>query len=904
MLPATAAPAPVDVALRDGATARVRPVDPRDEAALRQLLKGLSVESRWLRFFSAGADLQRAASLMAALAPPAGRGLVAVAGVPQCVVAHAAYVREDEAGRAEVAFEVADAWQGRGLATVLLAHLSQLAEADGITTFVASVLPGNHRMVQVFRDSGFAVEVRSEPGELRVELPAVLGQEARAAFEDRDRVAAVAAVAHVLCPASVAVIGASSRPGSIGAAVLGNLLRGGYRGDLTVVHPRGETIAGVPAHRSIADVPAPVDLAVVAVPADRVVGVAHQCGAAGVRALVVLSAGFAEVGSAGAQRQAELVAACREGGMRLVGPNCLGVLNTARDVSLNATFAPGVPPRGRVAFASQSGAYGIAAVAEAGRRGIGLSSFVSMGNKADLSGNDLLQFWEHDAGTDAIGLYLESFGNPRRFGRIARRVAAVKPMIAVKSGRSAAGARAAASHTAALLSASDATVDALFRHAGVIRAGTVGELFDVAELVAGQPLPAGNRVGIVTNAGGPGIACADACEAAGLRVVPVSAETRGRLSQHLPPEAATANPIDMIASAGADQYRRALEALADDATVDALVAIFIPPLVTQAEDVAAAIAAASAACRAAGKPLVAVWMAQDDAERSALAGGDNAVPAYGTPEEAVRALAHAADYAGWRRTAHERPPALDDIDPDSAAATIAGALASGEGWLVPGRVEELLRSYGVPHAASVVAPSPTAAGRCAAELGGSVAVKAIAPGLLHKSDVGGVRLGVRGAAGVTRAARRIAEAVRAAGHQPVGYHVQEMVPEGVEVLAGVATDPDFGPVVACAAGGRAVELLGDVQSRLVPLSRRDAAEMVRSLRSFPLLDGYRGAPRADVAALEEVLLRLSALAASHPEIAELDCNPVIVGPSGATVVDARIRLAAPPASRPYPSLDR
>ena len=499
---------------------------------------------------------------------------------------------------------------------------------------------------------------------------------------------------------------------------------------MSVVHPRHDVVDGVPAYPSIADVPEPVELAVIAVPSEAVVEVARECGAAGVRALVVLSAGFAEVGARGRARQAELLAVCRAAGMRLVGPNCLGVLNTDPGVAFNATFAPVAPAPGGVAFASQSGAFGIAAVAEATRRGLGLSSFVSTGNKADLSGNDFLRFWETDPATEVIGLYLESFGNPRRFGQIARRVAAHKPVIAVKSGRSAAGSRAASSHTGALLAASDATVDALFRHAGVIRTGTVGELFDVAALLAGQPLPTGNRVAIVTNAGGPGIACADACEAAGLVVEPLPAKSRRRLARHLPREASAANPVDMIASASADDYRRTIEALAEDPSVDAIVAIFIPPLVTQAQDVAGAIRAAAASTRAAGKPLLAVWMAQDDAEMATLAAGSEGVPAYGTPEEAVRALAHAAGYADWRRAREQTWEAPEGIDADAAAAVIAQALTDGGEWLVPDRVAELLAAYGIPQVRATVAATAAAVARWAAAAGGDVAIKAIAPGLI------------------------------------------------------------------------------------------------------------------------------------------------------------------------------
>jgi acyl-CoA synthetase (NDP forming) len=681
---------------------------------------------------------------------------------------------------------------------------------------------------------------------------------------------------------------------------MSNLVGGGFQGRLAAVNPHGGEIAGLPAHESIAAVPWPVELAVLAVPRAAVLDVARQCGAAGVRALVVLTAGFAETGADGRRRQDELLRVCRGFGMRVVGPNCLGVLNTAAGARLNATFAPQQPPAGRIAFASQSGAYGIAAIAEAARRGIGLSSFVSTGNNADLSGNDLLQYWEQDPDTDVVLLYLESFGNPRRFGQIARRVAAAKPIVAVKSGRSAAGVRAASSHTGALLAASDSTVDALFAHAGVIRTDTVAESFDVAALLAGQPVPRGGRVAIVTNAGGPAIACADACAAAGLSVSPLAPATESRLRAGLLPEAAVGNPVDVIASAGAGDYRTALEAVAGDDGIDAVIAIFIPPVVTDQADVAAAMRTVGPAFAAAAKPMLAVFMAQPGAPASPGAG----IPAFATPEEAARALAHAVRYGRWRATADDAPPALTGIDEDAAAGLVAQRLRAGGGWLAPADVDTLLGCYGIHRPSWRAAPTAAAAGRAAAELGGPVAVKVVAPGLLHKSDAGAVRLGVSGATATTRAARAAAADVRAAGHEPAGFLVQAMVPEGVEMLAGVVSDPDFGPVVACGAGGRAVELLGDVTVRLAPLTYRDAHEMVRGLRTFPLLDGYRGTPRCDIAALEDVLLRLSALAAARPEIAELDCNPVIVSARGAVVVDARIRLAAPAPVRPFAALDR
>ncbi len=884
-----------DVVVRDGSTVRVRPVRTSDRDGLLAFLEDLSPESRWFRFFSGGGNLGKAAAWAADVDYADRFGLVATIGEEDRIVAHAVYVRIG-AGRAEVAFAVADDLQGRGLATILLAHLAAAARDRDIGMFTGIVLPENHRMLQVFRDSGFPLSVHSDPGRLSVELPTSLTPQARARFEDREHVAAAAAVARILEPASVALIGASDREDTIGSAITRNLLAGGFTGDLHLVNRRGGALGGHPLHRSVLDIPGPVDVAVVAVPARAVVDVAHECARKGVRGLVVVTAGFAEVGADGAERQRELLEVCRTSGMRLVGPNCLGILNTAE--GLNATFAPTAPPPGSVAFMSQSGGLGIAVIEHARELGLGLSSFVSVGNKADLSGNDLLQYWEEDPTTGVILLYLESFGNPRRFGRIAPRVAAKKPILAVKSGRSAAGARAAGSHTGALLAASDVTVDALFRQAGVIRADTLGELFDVAALLAGQPLPAGPRVAILTNAGGPGILAADACGAHGLDAPALSADTQRALRAFAAPEAAVANPVDLIAGASADDFARALRILTADPAVDAVVTIFVPPLVTRVEDVARAIAEASAEITR-DVPIVGVFMT---AEGRPAALRDAGVPVYPFPEEAIRALGRAAWYAQWRATARDAVPAPGGIRHDEAAAVIAGALGRGDEWLGPTDLAALCDCYGIPLVESRVAPSVEAAARAAREMGGDVALKAIAPGLVHKTEAGGVSLGLPGASAVRRAARKMRAAVMAAGHEPPAYLVQRMAPAGVEMLVGVAHDPQFGPVLACGAGGTAVELVHDVAVRITPLAAGDAHDMVRSLATFPLLDGYRGAPKADVAALEDLLVRISALVEAHPQIAELECNPVVVTPSGAAVVDVRARVHPVPARPPSPSV--
>jgi acyl-CoA synthetase (NDP forming) len=607
-----------------------------------------------------------------------------------------------------------------------------------------------------------------------------------------------------------------------------------------------------------------------------------------VRSLVVISAGFAETGAEGAEMQRILVETCRQSGLRLVGPNCMGVINTAPGVNLDATFAPDRPVRGSIGFLSQSGGLGIAVMARAQALGSGISSFVSVGNKADLSGNDFLQFWEQDAETELVMLYLESFGNPRKFARIARRVSRAKPILAVKGGRGQAGNRATSSHTGALLSASDVTVDALFGQAGVIRTDTLAELFDAALLLGTQPLPSGGRVGVVTNAGGPAILCADACEAGGLEVPRLSDGLRAQLATFLPAAASTGNPVDMIAGASGDDYERAITAVAASGEVDALIVIFTPPLVTRAAEVVRAIHRAAARMPR-PIPLVSVFMSKDSTPRVVRHAG-TAVPHYPFPEDAAHALALATRYSAWRSVPEEAPAVLDRIEHDRAAAVIASALASEPGWMSPQDVQQLIGCYGIPLVESAFAANPHEAGREATRLSGQVALKAIVPGLVHKSDAGAVRLGLHGMRAVEGAAAEMERTFDGQGRRPLGYQVQRMAGSGVEMIVGVVQDQHFGPVLACGAGGTATELVNDVAVRITPITAGDAHRMVCSLKTFPLLDGYRGAPKADVGALEDVLLRVSALVEAHPEVAEMDLNPLIVNGSGAVAVDARVRL--------------
>ncbi len=908
--PAALAAREVDVALRDGSSVHVRPVRPDDLPALRAFLESLSPNARRLRFFTGAPDLRAAARWAAEVNRHERDGLLAVAG-DGTIVGHAAWARID-GERAEVAFETGEEMRGRGLATILLAHLAFGARAQGIASFVAEVLPENHRMLGVFRESGLPLQVASEPGLLTVEMPTAFTDGARARFWQREQIAAVAAMDAVLRPAAVAVVGASPDPETLGGAVFANLLRGGFGGPLHAVNRRGRAIGTHPCHTSIEEVPGDVDLVVLAIPAAEALTVARACAARGVRALVVLANGFAESGDAGAARQRELLATCRAGGMRLVGPNCLGVLNTDPAVRLDATFAPTAPPPGGVALMSQSGGVGIAVLEHARRLGVGISAFASVGNKADLSGNDFLEWCEGDEHTRAILLYLESFGNPRKFARIAQRVGRSKPIVAVKAGRSAVGARAASSHTGALLAGSEDAVAALFHQSGVLRVDSLGELFDLAALLERQPLPAGDRVAIVTNAGGPGVLAADACDAVGLELPPLPAPLARELA------AATSgagrsggtggsgNPVDLLAEAVPGDFSAAVELLGRSDAVDAIIAVYVPrPFARPAEVAAELRAAATRLDRR--LPLLTVFMTADGPP-AGLDDPSAPLPVFRYPEDAARALARAVEHARWRDAPRGVAPTFDDARSDEAAAIVARALAAegagGGAWLDPLQAHDLLACHGVPLAPQRIVRSPTAAARAAAELGGPVALKAVASGLVHRSDDGGVALDLPGPTAVRRAALAMRERLGRGGHAVEAFVVQAMAPAGIEMLVGATADPQFGPVVAVGAGGRAVELLRDVAVRLTPVTDRDAHEMVRQLGTFPLLDGYRGAAPLDVAALEQVLQRIGALVVAHPEIVELDCNPVIVHERGAVVVDARIRIAPRDPAAPTPRLRR
>ena len=881
------------VVLRDGGLAHIRPIKASDADALHAMFHRMGRDSVYQRFFRHKADLTPEELVYFTNVDYDDR-MAFVVLVGPTIVAVGRYDRmEGDPAVAEVAFGVEDAHQGRGIGTQLLVHLTNHARHHGVTSFRAFVLSDNYAMMRVFRTSGYRMGRALEEGVYTVDFPVEMTDEVTRLAGVREQHAVAASLLPVFYPRSVAVIGASREEMSIGGRLMRNLLRGRFSGTVYPVNPNAQSVGSVKAYDSVLQIPDPVDLAVVVVPARFVLDVARQCAEKGVRGMVVISAGFSETGEEGAVLERELVQIVREAGMRLIGPNCMGLLNTDPAVRLDVTFAPVFPPQGNVGMSSQSGALGIAILDHARRLDIGISTFVSVGNKADVSANDLLLYWEGDPATDVVVLYMESFGHPRRFARIARRIGRTKPIVAVKSGRTLGGARAAASHTGALASVEGA-VSALFRQSGVIRTDTLEEMFEVSSLLANQSLPKGRRVAVLTNAGGPAILAIDSLESEGLEVPVFSAGLQERLAAGLAKEAAVRNPVDMIASAGPEQYRKCLGTLLESDEVDAVIVVFIPTTPGGLDAVQKAVAEVVAG-DGSDKTVLAVYMEADIDTMPHHAEGATRIPIYPFPEPAARALARASRYAEWRARPLGEVVHFDDVDRDGARGVIDTALArlgTDGGWVEPNEAEAILDAYGIRRAASRFASSRDEAVAAAADLGGPVALKVVAPSVLHKTEVGGLALDLRGSGPVAAAYDR----VTAVAEDAVGVLVQEFVSGGHEVLIGMTEDPSFGPLLAFGLGGVFVELLGDIAFRIHPLTDVDVADMIGEVKASKLLDGYRGADPGDIPALRDALLRVSALVDGLPEIAEMDLNPVKVLPpgQGLCVVDLRMRVRPVP----------
>ena len=867
----------LDLVLRTGRTFHVRPLETRDRAAVDAFLAAIPdavVPAAPL----AGLDEQPEGG---ADGSPEGEHRRGVVGEINGQIAAVGWYSPsaERPHAATVSLTISPAFRGKGMATSLVDHLVRAARESGVDFFEADVDASNDPMLDVLLSSGLTLEVGSREGMIHASLGLEPTTRSAQRSAERAEVRARASLRPIFAPRSIAVVGASRQRGSFGAETFHNLMDGGFKGRLYAVNPAAGEIEGAPCHRSLHAIGEPVDLAIIAVPGSQVESVIDDCIEVGVSAAVIISAGFGETGEPGLRLEQRLLEKARRAGMRLVGPNCMGVVNTDPAVSMHGTFAAVNPLPGNIAMSSESGALGLAVLDYARSLEVGFSSFISIGNRIDVSGNDLLQYWANDDATDVILLYLESFGNPRRFAEIARRVSRRKPIIAVKSGRSGAGARAARSHTGALMAA-DRVVADLFRQSGIIRSETLEGMFDVAMLLAQQPIPPGPRVGILTNAGGAGILAADACEARGLTLPDPSPSLASVLRTFLPPAATIGNPVDMIASASAEDYRRALGAMLEDSSFDSILVIYIPVTPRDLPDVARVIRECGAATN--GKTVLATCMGAHG-EPLALA----PVPSFPFPERAVQALSHATEHGAWLRRPVGRVPELEGMDGGRARGIVEQKLREGGGWLDPLEAADLLGAVGIEVPPADLVTDAEEAMEAAMRIGGAVAVKAVGPDLLHKSDSGGVLLDVRTECEAGNAWDDLAERL---GDRMTGALVQQMVPGGIEAMIGATQQSVFGHVLACGAGGTLVELLDDVAFRLHPLTDEDARSMVMEPRFSRLLTGFRGGTPGDAAALTDALLRLSALLTACPEVVEVEINPLKIFERGVIAVDYRVRV--------------
>jgi acyl-CoA synthetase (NDP forming)/GNAT superfamily N-acetyltransferase len=884
--PATSRGDEADVLLLDGTVGTVRRIDRSDRDPLMELHDGLGDDALRLRFFGISRVVPH--SYVDHVLAGVETDLVLALGLWQHGrLLGVATAEVDRPGQAEVAFLVADGHHGKGIGTILLEHLAGLARRHDIGTFTADVLVDNTLMLQVMKDAGFEVSRHVESGVVTVQMRTAQNAESLEAADLRETVAEAASLRPLLGPRSVAVVGVRRDGTGVGAAILDAILDGGFTGDVAVVHPAGGIASSVPTYRTFADVPGPLDLVVVAVPPEQVPACVEEAGAVGAGAAVVVTSGFAELGERGAQLQRELTRVARAQGVRVVGPNCLGLLDNQPEVRLDATFAGAMPPIGGLALASQSGGVGIVVIDLARSVGLGVRHFVSLGNKADVSSNDLLAAWYDDAGVTAAALYLESFGNAAKFARVARRFSERKPLLAVVGGRSQSGQRAGLSHTAAAATPG-VRVDALFAQSGVIGCRDADDLAVTALLLSERPLPAGRRTAVVGNAGGIGVLAADALDQEGLEVPAFSEDLRRRLAPHLAATVGADNPVDAGAAGTPEALGRLVAELADDEEVDVVLVTLVR---TRTMDWSRSVEAVSAAATAHPlKPVVAVLLGGPDLERVP---GLTVLPSV---ESAVRAIGHAARYAEWRRQ-----PRTAAAEPDRERSSVLRAwarertAAGASGWVGPREADRLLRPYGYV-VAGTIARGVDAAVAAAAAAGLPAALKVADADVVHKTERGLVRVGLATLAEVEGAARAFAAEV---GHDDVDILVQPML-DGVEIAVGIVRDPGLGPLVMVAPGGTATELWHDSHLLLAPVSDADVRRALRSLRTWPLLAGFRGSAHVDVDALAELVVAVGALATEVPEVAELDLNPVLVRADGVTLVDVKIRLAPGTASDDQP----
>ncbi|MCX6005418.1 MAG: GNAT family N-acetyltransferase [Chloroflexi bacterium] len=889
------------VALKNGSSLHLRPIVPADEEKLIAFFNRLSKQTIYLRFHHVmthmsneeackfcTVDYQNTFALVATLGEDAEERIIAVGR----------YAQNPGDAVAQIAFEVEDKYQGLGIGSHLLDQLAYIARDKRITKFEAEVLSENHDMMNVLVNSGFTMHRQMQGttylGVLDLAATPIVEQKS----VEREKVASIASLRTFLNPKSVAVIGASRRPNTIGNFVFRNLIQQDFKGVIYPVNPNAESIAAIKAYASILDIPGDVDLAIIITPVDTVQHIIEECARKGVKGVVVLTSGFADIGQEGLERQNKLLKTVRSYGMRMLGPNCMGMVNTNPNVNLNATFSYVFPPHGNIAFATQSGVLGSAILMYANSLNIGLSTFVSIGNRADISSNELMQYWEDDPETDVVLLYLETFGNPRKFTRIARSITSKKPVVTVTSATPSLKVRTSTSETAAIATDQAAT-EALFKQAGIIRVDTLEDLFDTGSLLANQPLPAGNRVAIISNAGGPALLTAEACRARGLEVPGLTDKTVMRLKSILPARANLYNPIDTSPEFSIEQYRDALKLLLEDVNIDMVVAIFIPPILSLSEEFAAIIREVAPAYRDGGKPLVTSFLGLRGTRVELGFKDKGYVPSFAFPESTAGALARALQFSQRLKKPAGKIPEFPDINKEKAAEIIKCALQkSGKAqvWLDAESITGLLDCYGIKVVPLRLAKTPAEAAAAAQAVGFPVAVKILSTTITQKTDVEGVILDCRTKDEVEKAFIRIGENLEKIGrrNEMDGVIIQKMIKGSVEVIVGVTQHPAFGPLIMFGLGGVYVELFKDVTFSIHPLTDIDAGEMVRSVKAYQLLEGWRGSPRTDIASIENLILRISAMVEDNPQILEMDLNPVKVLPEGEAylVVDGRILICA------------
>ncbi len=886
------------VILKDGSAILFRPIAKDDVMNWLKFYDGLSERTRFLRLHYLPKQMGVEDALRFCTVDYVNSFAFvaeAIENGQKRIVAEGRYSRLPSETTAEIAFVIEDAYQEKGIGTKLIEWLATVGRKNAIDTFEAFVLPENTMMMSVFQDYGFHMKRENMGDEIHISFPLTKTPEVVKKKEERALAATNNSLRSILRPRSVAVIGASNKKGSIGQLVFQSMISSGFSGVVYPVTPTSNSVMAVKAYPSILDVPDSIDLAIIAVPNTQVLKVAEQCGRKKVKGLVVISDGFRERGGEGILLERELRETAFGYGMRIIGPNCMGFINTDPRIRLNASFALVFPPHGKLAFITQSGALGLGILKYAKNAGIGFSTYISVGNRADIAATDMLQYWEKDPQTDVILLYLESFDNPDTFTRVSRRVSATKPILAIKGGSTAAGSRAAMSHTGALATP-DLVSDALFRQAGIVRANTIEELFRTAVLLANQPMPEGRRVAILTNGGGPGTLAADACVRSGLIVPELSAETTERLKTVILRDIAIANPIDLTAAVTPGEFEDCLKILAEDPGNDAILAMYVPPAGLRIDEIENAIDRTSPLIAEKGKPILACFVGQTESTGK-LMSNNRLVPYYLFPEDAAQALSNASKCNVIRGKRPGVIPVFGDVDTPKGREIVQGVLTRDTKrpvWTTPDEMNALLASHGVRLVTTETAATAEEAAAIAARLDCPIAVKLHSSTLTHKTDVGGVILNVASPEETIEAFNTIKSRLAALGleAQMQGVMVQPMIDEGVEAIVGVTQDAALGHVIMFGLGGVYAELLEDTTARLLPITDQDAREMVGMVKMSKILTGYRGSAPLDTASIEDLLLRISALVEAIPQISEMDLNPVKVLPKGQgyRVVDSRIAI--------------